>query len=47
MNDPFYRMDEHDLKTFGFEFSGCVPVNESTKKLYGYSFNRNTYISTF
>ncbi len=39
MNEPFYRMNEHNSKTFGFEFSGCVSVNESTKKLYGYLFH--------
>jgi hypothetical protein len=39
MNEPFYRMDEHDLKTIGIKFSGGAPVNESTKKLYGYLFH--------
>jgi hypothetical protein len=32
-------MDEHDLKTIGIKFSGGAPVNESTKKLYGYLFH--------
>jgi hypothetical protein len=46
MNEPFYSMNEHDSKTIGIKFSGGAPVNESTKKLYGYLFHLNSYIST-
>ncbi len=46
MNEPFYSMNEHDSKTIGIKFSGGAPVNESTKKLYGYLVNLNSYIST-